>query len=234
MDKDLAVVREVLVYNQPKQKFHTFQTSTEKWTELADMILKEPGLEVRDLNAMRAVVHSTQNTLELPNATIPKGAQKIFLFEAKVKSGVNYDTMDFGSLRRLAKSKGVSVGLGANPTKAALIDALEGSAGISKKTISKTGKTGKVRNKIVKVESKKTPSVKEEDKKILEGQPNLNERVTALEAGFEKLITGLMEACSDFVNPVVIEVVKETVKETKIGDFDIDQLNKEAQGLKLK
>jgi hypothetical protein len=234
MDKNLVVVREILVYNQPKQKFYKFQTSTDKWTELADMIMKQPELEVRDINAMRAVVHSTQNTLELPNATIPEGAQKIFLFEAKVKSGaVNYDTMDFGSLRRLAKEKGVSQGLGANPTKASLVEALEGAAGISKKKEVKIGKTGKPRNKITKVESKETPSIKEADKKILEGQPTLEERVSSLEIGFANIIGAMYEACHDFVKPSIPVETPKVV--TKISDdFDIDQLNKEAQGLKLK
>lgn len=230
MDKDLAVVREVLVYNQPKQKHYIFQTSTDKWTELADLIVKQPELEVKDINAMRAVVHSTQNTLELPNAIIPTGPQKIFLFEAKVKSGMDYAKLNFGELRRLAKSKGVSEGLGGNPTRKALEEALEKAAGIKRTKVAKVTKTGKTVNKKVVTHTKETASIMEADKDIIDNQPTLSERVSALETGFEKLVTSLYKACSDFVKPKIEEVVK---IETKIGDFDLDSLAKEANKLKI-
>src|ERR1700756_1373312 len=96
VSKELAQEREILVYNQPKQKYVKLTTASNKWADIVELIKAEPNLEVRDINAMRAVLHSSQVTLELPNALIPDGAQKIFLFEAKVKSGAK-NSIDYSS-----------------------------------------------------------------------------------------------------------------------------------------
>ena len=221
---NIVKLREILVYNQPKQKHYKFQTATDKWSELAELIKNQPELEVDNLNNMRAVVQSTENTLELPNALIPDGPQKIFLFEAKVKSGVDYERMSYNDLRRLAKKKDIT-GLGSNPEKGALVDALENSAGITKQKISKTSLKGRVTTKTVKTESKDTPKIKAKDKELLKIQIGLSERQAALELGFEKLITGLYEICSDFVKPKFESEIKENIS--------ISELNKEASKLKV-
>lgn len=221
---NIVKLREILVYNQPKQKHYKFQTATDKWSELAEMIKSQPELDVDNLNNMRAVVQSTENTLELPNALIPDGPQKIFLFEAKVKSGVNYETLSYNDLRKIAQKKGIT-GLGSNPVKSDLIDALENSAGITKQKISKTSPKGRVTTKTVKAESKDTSKIKAKDKELLTNQASLAERQAALELGFEKLIMGMYELCSDFVKPKHESVIKEKIS--------ISELDKEANKLKV-
>lgn len=227
---NIVKLREILVYNQPKQKFYKFQTATDKWSELAAMITSEPELEVSDLNSMRAVVQSTENTLELPNAIIPEGPQKIFLFEAKVKSGAKsqskYDNFTYNELRRVAKGKDIT-GLGSNPTKSELINAIEKAAGIKTSKVSKTSpKTGRITIKTVKKESPETNETVVKDREIANIQINLNERVQALEQGLANLINGLYSACSDFVKPKHESKIEENVS--------ISELEKDASMLKIR
>lgn len=221
---NIITLREILVYNQPKQKHFKFQTATDKWSELAELIKNTPDLDVDDLNNMRAVVQSTENTLELPNALIPDGPQKIFLFEAKVKSGIDYVNFSYNELRVIAKNKGIT-GLGSNPVKSDLIDALEDSAGIKKEKISKTSPKGRITTKTIKTESENTSKIKAEDKELLENQISLFERQTLLELGFEKLIIGLYEICSDFIKPKFESEIKQ--------DVNISELEEEANKLKV-
>ncbi len=235
MSNGLIQSREVLVYNQPKQKHFIFRTATDKWKELADLIMNQPELEVSDITKMRAVVSSTENTLELPNAIIPEGPQKIFLFEAKVKSGVDYERMGYLDLRKLVKSKGLNEGLGSNPTKTELIDRLEDAAQIKKSKVTSLTKTGKEKTKVIKTPSEKTKSIKEKDQEILDNQPELNERVQSLELGFAKLIQSLLSACTDFVAAPAEAKMKELKAKSvaQIGNTSISDLEKEANKLKL-
>ena len=234
MSNELVQLREVLVYNQPKQKHFTFQTATDKWKELADLIMNQPELEVSDISKMRAVVSSTENTLELPNAIIPEGPQKIFLFEAKVKSGASYDNMGYLDLRRLVKSKGLNQGLGSNPTKTELIDILDGAAEIKKNKLISLTKTGKEKVKTIKISSEKTSSIIDQDEEFLKNQPILEERITSLEQGFASLIQGLMKTCSDFIAPIKTNTQLSIQKKIeKIGNPSTFELEAEARKLKL-
>lgn len=228
------LLREVLVYNQPKQKHFIFQTATTKWSEIAELIENCDDLEVSDLSKMRAVLQSNKCTLELPNAEIPNDVkQSIFLFEAKVKSGgtVDYTKMSFIELRRTAKAKNLGAELGSNPSKDGLVALLEEYAGIKKEKVSKTSKKGKVTTKVVKVDSPKTNEIKLKDREILDNQPTLAERVAALEGGFCGFLEALHKLTSDYVKPAETEKVE--VKETKIGKVDLSKLAKEAEALKI-
>lgn len=227
---EMQLAREILVYNQPKQKFHIFQTATDKWSEVAELIKNCPELEVSSLDNMRAVVQSTENTLELPNALIPEGSQKIFLFEAKVKSGAKkkagyYDDFSFTDLRRVAKTEGIT-GLGSNPTKDALIEALEDASGIKKEKVTKTGRTGKIRITTLRTESPRTKEKVEKFKAIASTKPTTEEQLSALQTGFANFIEGLYAVCSDFVKPSI------TI-ETKVAETSVTDLEKESKGLKL-
>lgn len=226
---NIAKLRDVLVYNQPKQKFHTFQTATDKWSEIAEMIKNTPELEVANLDAMRAVVASTQNTLELPNALIPEGNQKIFLFEAKVKSGAikkapsPFDQYTYNDLRKLAKDNEIT-GLGSNPLRDDLITALEKKAGIKRTISSKQTKTGRTIKKKVVNYPDNMGEIERGDKAKLANQPTLSDRVKSLELGFKKFILGMKEIATDYVKP----------KPEKFDKISKKDLEKEAKTLVVK
>jgi hypothetical protein len=240
---ELQKLRTVLVYNQPKQKFESFQTATDKWSDIADLIKNSTTLEVDNINNMRAVLQSNQSTLELPNATIPNDTdQKIFLFEAKVKSGAGSKVKDmlealgYNELRRLAKENGIS-GLGSNPAKNDLVTALQTKKGITKVTEAKTSATGKVRNVTKKITVKPLAETNAEVEKELSVLPNGAERLAAVEEILAKLIHGLAELTSDYIIPKFKAVgeVKDEETSKKPSQKDIlAELNKEANKLSLK
>jgi hypothetical protein len=237
----LKLTREILVSNQPKQKFKIFQTAITRWAELADLIKNDPDLDIDNINSMRAVISSTQSTLELPNALIPDGAQKIFLFEGKVKSGVTknkisvYDNKSYLDLRRLVKEKGLSSGVGSNPSREDLINALEKNAGIKVVKTSKTTKTGKVKEVKTKEYPQNVSDIVASTNNFLAKQPKLEERVATLESMLSKLIQGIYSACSDFVEADKVETkaVESPKVETKIGNVSFSDLQEEAKRLKL-
>jgi hypothetical protein len=244
---ELARLRTVLVYNQPKQKFESFQTSTDKWADIAELIKNSTELEVDNLNNMRAVLQSNQSTLELPNATIPNDSdQKIFLFEAKVKSGAGgkvksmLEGLKYNDLRKLAKEKGI-VGLGSNPVREDLITALEKIKGITKVSETKTSVTGKTRTITKKVSVKPLAEINKETEKELSDLPNFEERLKSVEEGFAKLIHGLAELTSDYIAPKMDKVLaKVTPEQGKIEAKEptkrdiLAELNKEASKLTLR
>jgi hypothetical protein len=238
--------RKILVYNQPKQKFVVIETSSTKWSEIAELIKASTELEIRNLDSMRAVVSSTQVTLELPNAEVPDGDQKIFLFEAKVKSGAKatsvYSEMSFTDLRRLAKEKGIGGSLGSNPSKADLVKALEKGVGIKKEKVAKVSKTtGKTRNVTVTEKAPNADKLMKVDAELVEKLRNLEIRTGSIEQAFAKLVNSLYETASDFVKPTAVEVIAKVVapvieaKREKISesDIDLDALNREASKLRV-
>jgi hypothetical protein len=247
MEKSLMPVREILVYNQPKQVYKTFHTSTNNWKELAELITRDSDLQASNLNNIKAVLQSNKSTLELPDSLIPEGPQRIFLFEAKVKSGaVNYEALSYLELRRLVKEKGLSEGIGANPTRTALVERLKNAAGITKREETKVTKAGKTRTKVVEIESPETPAIKQQDAEILKQENlSLNERVSSMERTLAILINGMYQLCRDFVAtgpqatkliPVPEEIVKPKASEplpTKLEELDLDELEKEAKNLKV-
>jgi hypothetical protein len=227
--------RTILVYNQPKQKVDQFETESNKWADVVELIKASKELDVRDINSMRAVVSSTQVTLELPNAEIPDGDQKIFLFEAKVKSGAKvrevsvYSTMSFTDLRRLAKDKGVAGSLGSNPKKDDLIKALERAAGVKRDKVTKvSAKTGKSRSTIVTTRATDSDKRMRADVDLVKQLENQDARIQSLEGAFAKLITGLHETSADFIKPAK---KVEPILKGKLSKADLSKLDSEAKKL---
>jgi len=230
--------RTILVYNQPKQKAANIVFNGTKWAEFAKLIETHADLEVSSVNTYQAVLASSQLTLEFPAAEIPEGDQKIFLYEKKVKSGASkpittspYDSMKYNELRTLIKEKGLGQGLSSSPTRKDLIAKLESVAGVKVSKIEKTTPSGKVKEIITKETPKEAVEVIKKDTEILENQPTLEQRMSALEQGFSKFIGGIYSVCKDFIAPnVETKVVKQLPKLD--GKIDLSALAKEARQIK--
>lgn len=231
--------RTILVYNQPKQKAANIVFNGTKWAEFAKLIEAHSDLEVSSVNTYQAVLASSQLTLEFPAAEIPEGDQKIFLYEKKVKSGAvakpvttsPYDGMKYNELRTLVKEKGLGAGLSSSPTREALIAKLEGVAGVKSSVATKTLPSGKVKETIVKETPKEAVEIIAKDTEILKNQPTLEQRMSALEQGFSKFISGMYSVCKDFIAPIAeTKVVKELPKLD--GKIDLSALANEANQIK--
>lgn len=234
--------RTILVYNQPKQKAAQIIFNGTKWSELAKIIENHPDLQTSSVSTYDVVLTSSKLTLELPAAEIPDGDQKIFLYEKKVKSGAvakpvtksAYDGMKYNELRTLVKDKGLGAGLSSSPTREALVAKLEGAAGVKSSVVTKTTPSGKVKETVVKETPVEAVAVIVKDTEILNNQPTLEQRMSALEGAFSKFIDGMYSVCKDFIAPVVetkaVKVVKSLPKLD--GKIDLNALANEARQIK--
>lgn len=231
--------RTILVYNQPKQRAANIVFDGTKWAEFAKLIENHADLQVSSVNTYQAVLASSQLTLEFPAAEIPDGDQKIFLYEKKVKSGAvakpvtksAYDGMKYNELRTLVKEKGLGAGLSSSPTREALVAKLEGAAGVKSSVVTKTTPTGKVKETVVKETPVEAIAVIAKDTEILNNQPTLEQRMSALEGAFSKFLDGMYSVCKDFIAPVVeTKKVKELPKLD--GKIDLNALANEARNIK--
>lgn len=233
--------RTILVYNQPKQKAANIVFDGTKWAEFAKLIENHADLEVSSVSTYQAVLASSQLTLEFPAAEIPDGDQKIFLYEKKVKSGATkatkpvttsaYDGMKYNELRTLVKEKGLGAGLSSSPTREALVAKLEGAAGVKSSIVTKTTPTGKVKETVVKETPVEAVAVIAKDTEILNNQPTLEQRMSALEGAFSKFLDGMYSVCKDFIAPITeTKKVKELPKLD--GKIDLSALANEARQIK--
>ncbi len=168
-------------------------TNASKWSDLIPLIENnESGWPVK---GKKAVLGSTKGVLQLPDALIPEGNQSVFLVQDKMKSGVvikkaakpktnnnALETMPYVDLRRLARDKNVAEGLGSNPSRDALIKALNGATGI--KEVKGASKESKEKKQKINTE------VKQKAKDLT---PNLEDRVLALELMLGNLVEGAGE-----------------------------------------
>lgn len=187
-------------------------TNATKWSEVVPLI--ENNESGWPISGKKAVLGSSKGVLQLPDALIPAGNQSIFLVQDKMKSGVvvkkavkakestnTLDSMPYVDLRRLARDKGVAEGLGSNPSRAALIKAIDGKTGIKEvKGISKVAK--EKREKI-------NTEVKQKAKELT---PDLETRVLALETMLGSLVEGAGEVLD------TLRGKRNTIKEAKALD----------------
>ena len=113
-------MRNVTIFSTRGNRRNTIQSEATTWSELQDD-LNNNDIEY---SSFKAIVSSTQNTLESSEAVLPEGDFTLMLIPGKVKSGSDYEDMRYNDLRRLATQNGIT-GLNAPPTKIELIEALE-------------------------------------------------------------------------------------------------------------
>lgn len=180
-------------------------TNANKWSEIIPLIENhESGFSV---TGKKAVLGSSKGILQLPDALIPEGNQCIFLVQDKMKSGAAikatkpFTDMGFTDLRRLAKEKGIT-GLGSNPNRTQLIDALNQATGIKElKGASKA------------VKEKKATIVKEIKLKAEEIRPDLEERIKALEIGLGTVVNGFSDILNELYKNSMTDVKKSVKSE---------------------
>ena len=113
-------MRNITIFSTRGSRRNTIQSDATTWGELqADL----SDAEV-EYSGFKAIVSSTQNTLESLEAQLPEGDFTLMLIPGKVKSGTDYAAMRYNDLRRLATQRGIE-GLNVPPTKEELIERLE-------------------------------------------------------------------------------------------------------------
>lgn len=128
LDKELVSAnRTITIYDGVTNKIQKIETSSQKWSEISQMIdLTDLDGRPIDLSKRKAVLRSTNGILELPDALIPAGDQVIFLGAAKQASGSkDFDSMKYPELRRAAKGLPGYDALGSNPTRTELLKVLK-------------------------------------------------------------------------------------------------------------
>lgn len=60
-----------------------------------------------NFNGKKVIVRETRHTLESAEAKLPDGDFILFVMPVKTKAGLDYDSMDYHSLRRLSKERGL-------------------------------------------------------------------------------------------------------------------------------
>jgi hypothetical protein len=112
-------MRNITIFTTVGSRRDTLESDATIWSELQN------DLDQADIqhDGLKAIVASTQNTLESSNATLPEGDFTLMLMPTKVKSGTDYNAINYNDLRRLASSRGIT-DLNHPPTKAELVSAL--------------------------------------------------------------------------------------------------------------
>lgn len=114
-------MRKITIFSTKGNRRQSINSGSMNWADLQEE-LSANGV---DYDGLKAIVSSTQNTLESAEALLPEGDFTLMLIPGKVKSGSsNYIDMRFNDLYRLASQKGIE-GLSSHPTKLELIEALE-------------------------------------------------------------------------------------------------------------
>ncbi len=210
----LMRVRKVTVFDSATQFLKVYETASDKWSELAELI-RADGL---DLSNRDAVLGSTQGHLVLPDALIPPEDQTIFTVQKKMNSGAvskegsNFKDMDYYSLLRACKAKNIATG--SSPSKKSLLELLTKGTGIKETKSIKTKK--EIVAKVKKVAADTTPS--------------LEERIKYLENAVGQMYVGLKGLSNNLSFKIETSKTVETLKSTPTPS--IEELNKQADLIK--
>lgn len=216
--------RTIQIYDSRNGKLVNLTTNENQWSRLIPLI-EEEGI---NMSNVKAVVGSTKGTLELPDALIPEGNQQIILTPSKMKSGAvdkDFTTLGYNDLRRKAKELNVSNGLGGNPTRQQLLDAIKRATGLDQK----------VATKAAKIERKeKVETIIQQTQAI---SPSLEDRIEALETLLGNYITETYKITASFLGkstnaePIIEKVVKEAkVENTPLSIEEMKALASQIKG----
>lgn len=151
------------------------KTNANKWSEVVPLIENhEDGFST---SGKKAVLGSTKGVLQLPDALIPDGNQAIFLVQDEMKSGAAlkatkpFAEMSFVDLRRYVKENNISNNLGSNPKRDDLVKLLNKYSGL-----------GEVKGNSKASKETKEAIVKKVKKEIEVLRPDVNQKITEMEA----------------------------------------------------
>lgn len=180
------VKRKIVVASQQFPEPQIVESSAKTWKELkVDLLAANISL-----TNTKALLKSNKSTLEVDDALVPTGDQILYLFEEKVKSGMDYSTMTYNQLRSEASKRGLLAGK-ASMGKAETIALLKKD---DKKSSKKSASAPAPKAKVEKKEASKPVEKVTRQKVVKEVEINLEEQIlTAVQQSLSSIKLNVSE-----------------------------------------